>query len=949
MAQYTAYANYVIFFSDPAEYAAAVAFCGGNGYGHCPLAASVQFGLPWPPVSGPLEGQTKGMYGLEPYGIPVGPPGYNIGHPLPSGHFLQGEVDTVLVPGQLPAPPYTPAGPDMLLIWWGAIVSIIPAGNSSPAPTTPIPQRRWIGGFESVVGLEHGASGGLANYGSRDASRTIDGFGFVIRGTLNPSVWNRSVDQFLPGYTPRDTWERFYVRIKTLGTNACGIWRAHCLSTPIAGGGIQITTLGEILGVSINAASAITVLGTSAALTLNKWYLIDVLIHQSAGGGDHGRMRLYINHNLIFDAADTTGSGLDINTTHRTSDLGQWTVAENAWEVDLDDWIGSDIPNVGGVEHLDSIDWTVGSHVRPVHILSGVLTNYAGQIQTCNQFFNPAITNELLSSSTALALIEALTDQQDLQKYPGQVLGPSGYIMVSAYTLQADSSDGKVGISVLGGAATMQTINEANIAVAGGWLFSTLPLAFLPATLSPISIFKEKSNNVSANSVWALVAHIEYLGAWGVEDNPTALDTSNNTQLLLHNCRFGATQWAHILGGPTAPCFAVGGTYVGNGTTQSINLPAPAHWIQIRALTGGAEIILHQAAGLGAHTGDAERFHANNLIRVWEDSVGQDKFTVHGTDANVNAIGVTYQYIAFCDPGMRFLSCGAYNRNSVPATATIPLFDPAFTPQFAAIQRDVIGSNTTTTQLNVKNSLTHVGNDGQTVAGVSLANWGSFAAGAITVRADNLLSTLRAQFNFALWRTTDPDCGNIAVQVHSYVGNGLALQVINLPLATGRYPLLAWVVPHNSTIGYFRDPSHTLTNSSSLTALGTSATAIMGGGVDQLLVGITLNANLVVYDVFVILGDDDGWNNGTFYESNCIPKGPYVPPTFAPTTEPTIVGDGGIELDGDLTPISMFKTISGIYTLVPGKFNDTFYTGAGAATIDEKIPDPMFKTGYIGG
>ena len=45
MSQYTAYANYVIYFSDPTEYAAALALCGGNGFGHCPYTAASTFGM----------------------------------------------------------------------------------------------------------------------------------------------------------------------------------------------------------------------------------------------------------------------------------------------------------------------------------------------------------------------------------------------------------------------------------------------------------------------------------------------------------------------------------------------------------------------------------------------------------------------------------------------------------------------------------------------------------------------------------------------------------------------------------------------------------------------------------------------------------------------------------------------------------------------------------------
>ncbi len=171
---------------------------------------------------------------------------------------------------------------------------------------------------------------------------------------------------------------------------------------------------------------------------------------------------------------------------------------------------------------------------------------------------------------------------------------------------------------------------------------------------------------------------------------------------------------------------------------------------------------------------------------------------------------------------------------------------------------------------------------------------------------------------------------------------------MNLPLSTGRFPLFAIVIPHNN-VAWFRDPSHAGVNSSNLNTLANGTTSIMGGAIDQLFVGITLNALGIVYDVFCIMGDSAGWNNGTFNLPNCISKGTWPIPTFAPSTEPTIVGDGGMEFDSDTTPISMFKSISGIYSLVLNKHTDTFYTGAGATTIEEKIPDPLFKTGYIGG
>lgn len=63
-----------------------------------------------------------------------------------------------------------------------------------------------------------------------------------------------------------------------------------------------------------------------------------------------------------------------------------------------------------------------------------------------------------------------------------------------------------------------------------------------------------------------------------------------------------------------------------------------------------------------------------------------------------------------------------------------------------------------------------------------------------------------------------------------------------------------------------------------------------------------------------------------------------------------IIGSGGIELNSGADEI-LSKDISGIYTLVANKTNDTLYnrTAGGSVTSQiVKIPDPFIKSGYIG-
>jgi len=68
----------------------------------------------------------------------------------------------------------------------------------------------------------------------------------------------------------------------------------------------------------------------------------------------------------------------------------------------------------------------------------------------------------------------------------------------------------------------------------------------------------------------------------------------------------------------------------------------------------------------------------------------------------------------------------------------------------------------------------------------------------------------------------------------------------------------------------------------------------------------------------------------------------------------SIVATGnGVQFSGTITLGSLtilLTNASGIYTLVPGKTNDTLYDSArDGTTRNVRIPDPFAKTGFIGG
>lgn len=945
---YTSYVNYVIWFSDQAEYNAAVALAGGNGWGHCPFNAASTFGITWPLAGGgPISG-TKGIYGFPPYGIPASPgPGIEVYHPNASGVFLKSDVDSVIVPGQAGNPASIwPAGDSMNLVWWGNIIYSASEVGGAP-PVTPMPQRRWMSGFEHN-NTNHELGTGYTNQGSRRSSRTLDGYGLTIVRDSPSGSWSHSVDTYRPGLTPKKSWERIYIRVRQAPTTVNQrFWRFHTTINSINGGTLGITTAGEIIMENLPATGIYTTLGTSVPLTLNKWYKLDILLNLPTVAGDIGRLRLYINGSLAIDGTANTGTGIDFISTHTYTEVASYP-GEVGIQMDIDDWMGADIPENGGVESLDSIDWLLGTHIRSSNVISGTMGTWVGSIGFANQYIDPEFANSSIpTSSTALDTIEGLTDIVDTERFPGAVLGIAS-IAAGAYVKQTvGSATARVGYKLAGGATVWA---NASLTTTASWFYnyynpSGLTLPFLA---NPFSVLFEKANNANATSIYGLAGLIEYVGAWGREDEPTLpIDLSNLHDINVHNSRFANSEWGIPGLGPLqASCYAVGGTYVGNDTVQNINLPGPAHFIWIRPTSGAVVQGIHYIGPhVVTHQGQYSKGIANGIVRLWVDDTGQYKFTVTGSWGGNNATGVTYQYIAFCDPGMRFCASGAYMTPTTATSYVVPMWLGDFTPQALMHVGDFLFNNTTTELFKYKGP-GQVGTTGSNLTGgTALADFGSFAAGVFNVGANSINAAVRTQYTFSAWRMFDPD-GFTMVQLFGYIGDGLGARIINFPYITGRYPLFAMVVSRAGT-SYARDPSHTGNNSNSISA-GVSTTAITGGGKDYITIGSTLNSNLAIYDVFIILGDTAGWNNGTFTPPSVITPGTWSEPPFTPPDQPIITMDGGMDFNGEVGLLAI-QNMSGIYTLVPGKTDDTIYTGFGAATVDVKKPDPTFKTGYIGG
>jgi hypothetical protein len=936
---YNTYVNYSIWFSDLVEYNAAVVYCGGNGFGGCPTKAQAAFGLPGTPSTGGPQTGDKGWF------VNYGGSLTNILFPNPSGISLPENVDSVTIPWN-----GSGTNPSVVHIWWGNIIYM--ANEYGALGIAEIPQRRWIGGFEYAGTFAEGNTSGMYFGGVRDGSRGQEGLGYKIRGTVDSDAMVRTINKFRAGLAPKTSWERFYIRIDNLGTNEFRFWR--CLGTGGQGAVLALDTTGNLLIYSTTLDTGGTLLATAgAAFNVGEWYLFDVLITYPTIAADSGNVRVYINHTLFLTGTSAAGTGIDAITTHTTSKLGQFSTAEDDWEVSFDDWICADVPNILGVESLTSVDWLAGSHVRWIKIESAVLTGYAGSGEMLNAAINTVRLDESrLTSTTALATVEALAEDMftNLPSGPGTI-GPVA-IQFDSCNYSALSRNNRLAYSIAGGAYVY-----ANIAVAGGEQWAAV--AYLPTGLTfpvdpnPILMLEEHVNDATNQYITGFAVEVEEIGIYGPEDGVTNIDISNN--LYQHNARYCNSNWAlfPFAGVPNGPVYVIGGTYTGNGLEQIIDLPAPAHFIFIRSIPlSAAYPVTWFASGLAGSRGGQGEVYGNYVTRSWIDSAGQAHFSISGNPGPANdatPAPVDYQYIIFCDPGMRFNYCGAYSPRPGETSRPITLFDPTWIPQAGFVQRQFMQSVGTNLYLTYK-GIGDAGNAGQDTAGALKANFGSFGAGLFTAKASNIQTSTPTPdtYAFSLWRMADSGgCENV-VQLTSYIGDGNVFKVINFPKSTGKYPLLVFVTCNNLTDQYFRDPSHAGNASSTTPIFSSLNTGIMGGGVDEITVGITLNALGDKYEVFALMGSDVGWINGTFYACAGPSSGPWDIPQFAPPDQPIITGDGGLLFNGQMGSL-VAVNMSGIYTLVKNKRNDTFYTGVGKATTDVKIAKPEYKTGYIGG
>ena len=250
---------------------------------------------------------------------------------------------------------------------------------------------------------------------------------------------------------------------------------------------------------------------------------------------------------------------------------------------------------------------------------------------------------------------------------------------------------------------------------------------------------------------------------------------------------------------------------------------------------------------------------------------------ITGTDSRFNAAGSTYQYIAFCDPGMRFALADCLSAWT-PADVEHAIGYPGWTPEYAFLQGE--DATTSSTVRGYQKGIGQTANEVNPYNATEMAAGLTFAENKLTVRTTLSASLVNGSSSpFILFRRADGnnDPGQARVlQLATYVGDGAASRTISLSPASGRRPLFAIVTPHN-TIPFYRDPSHLTVNSGTLDGGVLGTTSITSGGIDQITVGTGLNSNGVVYDVFVLPGSTTAGNGGWSINENEWPVEPNSP------------------------------------------------------------------------
>jgi len=735
--------------------------------------------------------------------------------------------------------------------WVGTFLGVV----VSPPPavgTAPIPPRRWIDGFE--IPTVHAAAsanppftGGFAS-SSRAASRTPDGYGFEV-ASQNAVTLSHTTNPQDTANNPTSSWERFYlcpVRFTTL--DEVVIW--CCVGN--AGGNktaaLTLTTGGTLRFRNIGSTGGVgTVLGSSpSALVLNTWYKIDLFIKYSLAGAA-GSISVFVNGSLAISASVAAGQpGLGQTDKHNISTMGPFVLSGFSpanYQYYVDDWINAAIPTPsGGASNTDGIDFKYGSHVRLLRPtgfdpLNGVWTGSDFRVLDAWPYPASAPTPGL-STSTVSNTLACTTDYVPSQqgivaivtaKYSSAVAGPS-----VKYGFQLSGS----------GPVLVAGPIDPSAGTMGGFIQTPAAGALTPIPTTSISILFQRSASAGTETVNTFLGTAEVIGTWGPEDTPIDAPVGfvPGERTGIHNAPFPDSPWAASRSN-RADARVLTGTYVGNGVGQDVAVGAPFHWLWIRQIAATANGVAWWSTHDASHTAGDQALNPIHVAAVFPTDGGASPgFRVSGADSRSNANGTVYRWVAFSDPSARFCLNQAVYEPFAVASAVLSLVDGTFTPAAAFFQNESVSAGF---QLLYKGP-GHTTDRASRLNAADESGVASLATGSITSKP-SIHSNPQAATS--VWRSVDASGLFGIVAIVTYTGDGLASRNIAVPLS-GVPPLFSLGIPHTGA-SIFRDPSHTALDSSTFNSTITTTGVISHSVPDAVVVGSSLNANGVVYDLFV--------------------------------------------------------------------------------------------------
>jgi hypothetical protein len=771
-----------------------------------------------------------------------------------------------------------------------------------------IPKRYWLEGFENYGGISSASLGG-GNTVSRDASRHVGGFGYAMRGSTSglASVAYNVIDAAanVPSF-----WERVYIRLrKKPTTGSVEFWR--CSGTPSSGNGagLAITTAGQILVTQYNNPTA-TVLGTLTGVTLEEWtglpehhawVRLDILgNYNSAGAGGTGRLRVYVRGASTFDASFAAGVSLGGNSSRiASSQLGNVTAVANDLELDLDDWHGADIPRDGVGENLTGDDFLNGSTIRKISpsAFNAASSGWVGDFRTLLQQTlgaAAALTSPTVTSTTSGAVLVLDTDSairiDDLpERLDTSTKG--GGAPITALQVEKSGTRGTTSGTLGYKMGTQAAVDTAIVEQTFKFLNFVLyrldgTTTTFPASSTPIQLRHIKGADVSVATQYQISAQAEIVGMFGPEDvrlsevtGAAAANVPSFPRYMgQHNAPYPKCQWAigADLAQAAAPYIVKTGTYVGNGTGQDLTFRAPVCMFFARPTTGSTGGVFWMSPALDPAQGMSLGLTGGVTAdedRTFVPGSGQDTqmqryyIRLGGATTQINALGVTYQYIAVMDPGARFVLASMFTGKAALASRVHALINDSFLPEFAIFHRGQPG-NTSTVAFYGKSSANAVA----TVAGIGVGSIGSavtFGTGQLTFQSAFIDAGYVLPFLLFRKHDGNNDTGEAAVfSIGGFTGDGSASRTLTVGTA-GKRPIWALVFGENSSAGY-RDPTFTGTASEGVQG-AVQATSITAGGIDSITLGLNLNANGVVYSYLVFWGDTTAGNAGWGVNGEYIP------------------------------------------------------------------------------